>query len=225
MALGLKRPYDLLRDLTPVAQIGLGGVFLVASNDFQASNLDQLVKLVKDSPGKFTYATFGIGGTGHLTMEWFMKRTGTKLEVINYKTTVQIITDLQGGSLKLAWVDIGTSVAAINSGKIKVLAYNGPSLPAGTPRTVATMVEQGYPFDTIGWYGVFVTAGTPKPIVDRLNAEVNSVMQSPEGLKLMNTLNVPSAPPKTADQFIATVRDDLKVWSAIVRESNIKVEE
>lgn len=222
-SVGQKTPYDLMRDLTPVAQVGEGGVYLVASKDFPAADLKQFVAVVKANPDKYQYATFGNGSTGHLTMEWLKSQTGMVIGTVPYKSTVQILQDLQTGLLQVAMVDVNSSLPLIRAGKIKVLALGGTTRAPATPE-VRTMTDQGYPFNTNGWYGVFAPAHTPKEIVQRLNAAVNEALTSPEFQQLFLNLNIGSAPPKTPAAFAATMREDIKNWTAIAQTHGIQLD-
>lgn len=222
-AVGQKMPYDLMRDLTPVAQIGQGGVFLVASSDFPAADLQQFVAVVKAHPDKYQYATFGNGSTGHLTMEWLKSQTGMVIGTVPYKSTVQILQDLQTGLLQVAMVDVNSSLPMIRAGKIKALALGGTTRAPATPE-VRTMADQGYPFNTNGWYGMFAPANTPKEIVQRVNAAVNEALTAPESQQLLLNLNIGSAPAKTPAAFAATMREDIQNWTAIAKTRGIQLD-
>lgn len=223
-ALQPKLPYDLLRDLTPVAQIGAGGVFLAVAADFPASNMKEFVAAVKAHPDRYTYATWGIGSSAHLIMEGLKNSTGIGIAHVPYKSVQQILNDLQGGVLKVAFVDTTSSLPFARSGRIKLLAVSGSRRVVGSP-DVPTLTEQGYKFDTDGWYGVFVPAGTPAPVVGRLNAEINRLVTLPELRERFRQFNMPDDPPtKTPEQFAQTVRSDIAAWSAIVKANNISAE-
>lgn len=218
-----KLPYDALRDLIPVAQVGSGGNFLVVSPDFPARNLKEFVAYIKANPDAYDYASWGVGSGGHLTMESLKMQAGIKLRHVPYKTVPQILNDLQGGIVKVAFVDSSSPLQLIRTGKIRVLALSGsrrgPALPG-----LATMTEQGFPFNTDSWYGMFVPAGTPAPIVQRLNAEVNRVLADPEMRERFIQLNMSEMPPKSSEQFAQTVRSDIRTWSEVIRANHISAE-
>lgn len=222
-ALQPKLPYDLLRDLKPVAQIGSGGVFLAVSADFPASNMKEFVAEVKAHPDRYSYATWGIGSSAHLIMEGLKAGSGLTLSHVPYKSVQQILTDLQGGTVKVGFVDTTSSLPFARAGKIRLLAVTGAQRVGATPE-VATMSEQGFDFDTDGWYGVFVPAKTPPEIVARLNTEINKIVTMPALRERFRQFNMPEDPPtKTPDEFAQTVRSDIKAWTAIVKDNNIKV--
>lgn len=223
-ALQPKLPYDLLRDLAPVAQIGAGGVFLAVAADFPASNMKEFVAEVKAHPDRYTYATWGIGSSAHLIMEGLKNRTGVSIDHVPYKSVTQILNDLQGGMLKVAFVDTTSSLPFARAKKIKLLGVSGSRRVGATP-DVPTLTEQGYKFDTDGWYGVFVPIATPAPIVARLNAEINRFATLPELRERFRQFNMSDDPPtKTPEQFTQTVRSDIATWSSIVKTNNISAD-
>ena len=176
--------------------------------------------LVKANPGRYSYGTWGNGSSGHLTTEWLKKKADIKMEHIPYKTTPQIVNDLASGVLQIGWSDPGTPVPMIEAGKIKALAISGVNR---VPRTknVPTMGEQGYAFDSVGWFGVFGPANLPKPITDRLNTEINKIQASAETAKRMETMNFEPPPVKTAEEFKAIIAADVKMWVNIAKDSDI----
>ena len=212
--------YDPVKDLTPIAQTAAGGILLLVNKDVPANNLKELVALIKANPDKYSYGTWGNGSSGQLTMEWLKKQAGLKITHIPYKTTPQIINDLVSGVLQVAWSDPGTPVPMIESKQIKGIAVSGN---VRVPRTagIATMGEQGHGFDAVGWFGVFGPANLPKPITDRLNAEINKVQRSPEMAKRMEGWNLEPPPAKTPEEFKAIIARDVKLWSSIAKEANI----
>lgn len=218
-----KLPYDALRDLVPVAQVGAGGNFLVVSPDFPARDLKEFVTYMKAHPDAYDYASWGVGSGGHLTMESLKMQTGIKLRHVPYKTVPQILNDLQGGIIKVAFVDSSSPLQLIRAGKIRPLAlsgtHRGPALPG-----LATMTEQGVPFDTDSWYGMFAPAGTPAPIVQRLNAEVNRMLGDPAMRERFRQLNLAQMPAKSSEQFAQTVRSDIQAWGEVIRVNRISAE-
>lgn len=221
-ALGIKAPYDLTRDLRPVAQIGVGGVMLVVPADFPASDLKEFVSLVKRNPGKYQYATWGAGSSAHLVMESLKSQQQLEIDHVPYKTITQIARDMLGGIIQVGWMDAASAMAQIRAGKVKPLALSGsirvPQLPE-----LATMAEQGYPVGADGWYGLFAPAGVSDVIVERLNREINAAMSTPEIKKRMYEFNIANPPMKSAAQFKQTFDHDLVTWREIVVKNGITV--
>jgi tripartite-type tricarboxylate transporter receptor subunit TctC len=218
-----KMPYEPNKELTPVAVTAAGGVILSVSKDLPANNLKELVALVKAKPDAYSYGTWGAGSSGHLMMEWLQKQAGLKMTHIPYKSTPQIVNELTAGILNMGWIDPGTPVALIESKQIKGIAISG-NLRAPRTSGIGTMGEQGFPFDAVGWFGVFAPAQTPKAIVERMNAEINKVLKTPEMAKRMETMNFEPPPIKTVDEFKAILAKDLKTWQSIAQDANISME-
>ena len=212
--------YDPVKDLTPIAMTASGGILLLVNKDVPANNLKELVALVKASPERYSYGTWGNASSGHLTTEWLKKKAGLKMEHIPYKTTPQVVNDLVSGVLQIGWSDPATPVPMIEANKIKAIAISGSNRVPRT-RNVPTMGEQGYAFDSVGWFGVFGPANLPKPITDRLNIEINKVQASTEMAKRMEVMNLEPPPVKTAEEFKAIIAADIKMWTSIAKESNI----
>lgn len=212
--------YDPVKDLTPIAQTAAGGIILLVNKNVPANNLKELIALIKSSPDRYTYGTWGNGSSGHLTTEWLKKRAGIKMTHVPYKSTPQIVNDLISGVLQIGWTDPGTPVPMLESNKVKGIAISGNSR---APRTqnIPTMAEQGYPFDSVGWFGVFGPANLPKQITDRLSIEINKIQKSSEMMKRMEGLNLERPPVKTADEFKSIISHDIMTWSSIAKDSNI----
>lgn len=223
-AMPKKPPYDVLKDLTPVAQVGAGGVYLATSTDFPAGNMKEFVAHVKANPDKYSYASFGIGSSGHLVMAALENQTGMKLNHVPYKAMTAILTDLQNGNVKIAFVDTTSSTALVKAGKIKIMGVSGSARTVALP-DIATMTEQGFKFNTDGWYGLFAPRGTPAATVARLNKEINRILVSPDMTARFAQLNLSHPPLKSPEQFAQTLRDDLKAWSKIVDDNHITPED
>ncbi|QQX88114.1 tripartite tricarboxylate transporter substrate binding protein [Cupriavidus necator] len=216
-------PYDGLRDLLPVAQVGAGGNFLVVTPDFPARTLKEFVAHVLKRPDAYDYGSWGIGSGGHLTMEALKMQTGMKLRHVPYKGVAQILTDMQGGVVKVAFVDTSSSLPLIRAGKLRALAISGTRRAPATP-DIPTMTEQGYPFDADSWYGLFAPAGTSAAIVQRLNTEVARLLADAPMRERFLQLNMGMAPARSAEQFAQTVRGDVGVWGKVITANHITVD-
>jgi len=215
--------YDPIKDLTPIAQTAAGGIILSVNKDIPANSLKELVALIKAHPDRYSYGTWGLGSSGQLTMEWLKRQTGIKVTHIPYKSTPQIVNEMVSGVLQIGWTDPGTPVPMLEAKQIKGIVISGN---VRVPRTAAipTMGEQGYPFDAVGWFGVFGPANLPKPVLERLNTEINKIQKSPEMMKRMESLNLEPPPVKTPEEFKAIIANDLKVWASIAKEANVSAE-
>ncbi len=219
-----KLPFNVVKDLVAVAQIGAGGVLLVVTPDFPARDVKDFVSVVKANPNKYAYGTWGIGSGGHLAMAQLHTLTGVELTHVPYKGVPPIMTDLQGGVMNIAFVDITTSVPLVKSGKIRALGITGKHRAPAFP-DVPTMAEQGYPMTNEGWYGLFVPKGTSPQIVATLNREINRALRAPALTTRFQQLNMMAEPPLTTpDEFARTVRNDYATWTDVVKANHIKPE-
>ena len=215
------RAPDPLKALAPVAQVGAMGNVLLCTPDFPARNLGDLVKLAGSKP--LNYGTWGVGSGGHLTMEDFLGRAKVTMTHAPYKGVAPVVTDLLSNVLPLGWTDVSSVVPHVQSGKLRALAVSGPArLPLFAQ--VPTMREQGYPFDTTSWYGLFAPAGTDPAILQRLNAAVVASVKAPEFRERLQLLNMGDSPTPDVAGFRQVVADDLATWGAIVRRLGIKPE-
>jgi len=218
-----KMPYEPNKELTPVAITAAGGVVLLVNKDVPANNLRELVALVKANPDQYSYGTWGVGSSGHLMMAWLQKQAGLKMNHVPYKSTPLIVNELMAGVLPMGWTDPGTPVPMIESKQLKGIAISG-NLRAPRTSGIGTMGEQGYPFDAVGWFGVFAPAQTPRPMVERMNAEINKILKTSEMAKRMEGMNFEPPPAKSVEEFKAIVARDLKTWQTIASEANIELD-
>lgn len=171
-------PYDPVKDLTTIARIGTSPIILVARNEFPANNLKEFVAYAKTSTKPVQYGSWGLGSTGHFCGEIVAQKTGAKLDHIPYKGSAPAVTDLLGGTIQVAWLDIGSGTQAVKTGKVKALSMctrrteNFPS--------VASYKEEGVDFDQWTGWAMFGPAGMPKPIVAKLGATLEEILKEPE---------------------------------------------
>ena len=218
-----KMPYEPNKELTPVAITAAGGVILLVNKDVPANNLKELVSLVKANPDQYSYGTWGVGSSGHLMMAWLQKQAGLKMNHVPYKSTPLIVNELISGVLPIGWTDPGTPVPMIESKQLKGIAISG-NLRAPRTGGIGTMGEQGYAFDAVGWFGVFAPAQTPRPMVERMNAEINKILKTPEMAKRMEGMNFEPPPVKSVDEFKTILARDLKTWQSIASEAGIELD-
>lgn len=217
------RAQDPLKSFEPIAQVGSFGNLLVASPKVRVHNLKELIDYAKQRPGQLSYGSWGIGSGGHLTMETFLKKTNLSMTHAPYKGTAAVATDLQSGTLPVGWVDVSSQIGLVKAGRLVPLAVSGTTRMPQFP-DVPTMGEQGYPFPTTSWYGMFAPAGTPKALVDRLNQEVLRAIATPAIRERLTALNLPVAPTLTPVQFRKVVADDTLAWRRIVQATGLKPE-
>lgn len=222
-ALGYRTPYDFARDLQPVVPVVAGGILLLARPEVPADDVPGLVRLLREHPGQYPYGSWGIGSTGHLIMEALKHKEGLESDFIAYKGGGQVIQEMLAGVVPLGWADPAAALQMVRAGKLKAIAISGsfhaPQMPG-----VRTLAEQGQDLGTDGWSGIFVRRGVPAPVVERLNQEINAILQSPEIRERVNALNSPSLPMKTVAQFEDDVRRQTEIWRTLVRTYRIQVD-
>jgi tripartite-type tricarboxylate transporter receptor subunit TctC len=214
---------DFTRDFVPVAATFFGGVLLAVNPELPAKSLKELIALVKARPDELSYASWGIGSNGHLTMEWLKAQTGMRIQHVPYKGIAPILTELSTGIVKVGWVDLVGSLPFVQNGKIRVIASNGtvrtPQLP-----NVATMGEQGMPYPGTGWQGVLAPKGTPAAIVSRLHEEIDKILMTPEVRELTVKLNIEPPQSRSIEQFRELIARDLEAAKKIVADAKIQPE-
>ena len=222
-AIFAKVPFDPIKDFAPVSQICLVYLVLVVKPDFPARDLKEFVALVKANPGMYSFGSFGTGSSSHIVGEGFARRAGLDLAHVPYKGSAPMITDVLGGQVPCAWADVSTATQHIAAGKLKPLAVSGerraPLLAA-----VPTLLESGYPgFEALGWVGILLPAGTPKPIVDKYSAEMVRLVKLPEVRARLYEQNLMPVG-DNAESFARTLKRDMALWQQNVTAAGIKLQ-
>jgi tripartite-type tricarboxylate transporter receptor subunit TctC len=174
-----KLPYDPVKDLTPVAGVATTTLILVVPASLPVNNLKDLVALAKQKGGTLTYGSIGPGSVTHLDAEAFATAAGVKLTHVPYKGTGEVIPALLNGQIDMTLTAIGPSLPHIRSGKFKALAVASQNRYPVLP-DVPTFAEAGLPFEARSWFMVAVPSGTPKPVIDKIAADVRRVVETPE---------------------------------------------
>ncbi len=216
-------PYDPLKDFAPVGLIARIPLVLVVHKDVAASSVADVIALAKAAPGKLSYASPGNGGAPHLTAELFSLLSETKLLHVPYKGSGPAVADLAEGRVQMMFDGIPAFLPFIEAGKLRPLAAASlernkllPDLP--------TFAELGYKgMDVALWYGLIAPVGTPEPIVQRLNAELNKVLALPAVREAFAKQSVDAAPGSPAD-FTAFMQNELDRWGKVVKSAGIQPE-
>jgi tripartite-type tricarboxylate transporter receptor subunit TctC len=221
-ALGQKLPYDVEKDFAPVAMLGLFPLVLNASPNLGVADLKGFLELARSRPGALNYASAGVGGTNHLVFEMIAQAAGLRLAHVPYRGAALAATDVMSGQVQVMVDSLAASLQNIEGGKIKALgvttANRQPQLP-----NVPTLKEQGVDVVYPGWASFVAPAGTPEPIVARLNAAVNRALAAEPLQRRYRELVIEAAawtPAETA-RFMAQDRATL---TELVRRTGIKVE-
>jgi tripartite-type tricarboxylate transporter receptor subunit TctC len=174
-----KLPYDPVKDFTPVAGVATTTLILVVPASLPANNLKELIAVAKQKGGTLTYGSIGPGSVTHLDAEAFATAAGVKLTHVPYKGTGEVIPALLNGQIDMTLTAIGPSLPHIRSGKLKALAVASANRYPVLPE-VPTFAEAGLPFEARSWFLVAVPSSTPKPIVEKIAADVKRVVETPE---------------------------------------------
>ena len=220
-AIFTKVPYDPIKDFAPVSQICLSYLVLVVKPDFPARDLKEFVALVKATPGKYSFGSFGAGTSSHIVGEGFARRAGLDMTHVPYKGSAPMISDLLGGQVPCAWADVSTATQHIAAGKLRPLAVSGERR-APLLATVPTLLENGYPgFEALGWVGILLPAGTPQAIVDKYSAEMVRLVKLPEvRARLYDQTLMPVG--DNAESFARTLKRDMARWQQSAIAAGIK---
>lgn len=216
-------PYDVIKDFTAVASIGATQLVLVVHPSVPAKSTQELIALAKSRPGSLNYGSGGGGTVTHLAGEYFNMLAGVKIQHIPYKGSSQALTDLIGGQIHMYYSPPIVAIAHIKSGRMRALGLTGDKTIAALPG-VPLIADSGLKgFELKIWYGLLGPAGLPKPIVDRLNAEVTRILALPDIRDKLVSQGMdpfPSAP----DQFAALIKSDFAKYQKIIKSANIKLE-
>jgi tripartite-type tricarboxylate transporter receptor subunit TctC len=216
-------PYDPDRDFTPVSLLAWSPTVLVAHPSLAANNPHEFIALVRRSPGKISYASGGTGTGGHVAMEMLARDAGLQMVHIPYKGPAQAMNDVLGGQVPVTLVQVAVALPQIQAGRLKALAVPGSHRLAALPN-VPTIAEAAVPgFDVTPWFGILAPGTTPKPVVQKLAAELNKVMASPD-VRAELARTGAEAVGSSADDFAALVKKETPKWRRIVREANIREE-
>jgi len=208
-------PFDPQKDLAPVGKIGDATLIIVAHPSLPARNLQELIAYSKKEPKGLSYGTSGIGGTPHIAAELLNQQTGSNFVHVPYKGGGQAISDALGGNIPLVYTAVAGAHQYVKSGKLIAIAVSSAKRSASLP-DVPTFIESGVPgFDVSSWVGILAPAQTPRPIVDRLNRELNAALASPEVAEKLATLGI-AATPETPEAFAAQIKADLARYGKVV---------
>lgn len=216
-------PYSPTKDFEPITLIGSATVLLVTNPSVPARSVAELIALAKAKPELLTFASSGTGGVSHLIGEYFKSRAGVQMLHVPYKGDTPMITDLIGGQVSLAF---GTAVAFlphVQKGVLKALAVtsSSPSPIAPDLPTVAASGLEG--FEALQWFGILMPAGTPKPIVERLNTEIVAILKSPEIRERFTAMGIELIG-STAPEFVAFMADEALKWAKIAKDAGVKLD-
>jgi len=218
-----KMPYDHVKDFVPVVLVAGVPNVLVVNPALPVNSVADLIKLAKDKPGQINFASSGSGTSIHLSGELFRTMAGVDITHVPYKGSSPALIDLIGGQVQIMFDNLPSALPQIKAGKLRAIAVTSlkraPVLP-----DVPTISESGLPgFEASSWFGVLAPAGTPAPIVARINAEVNKWLQSAEAREKLLSQGAEAAG-GSPEQFANHIRAESEKWAKVVKASGAKVD-
>ena len=222
-ALYARLPFDTLRDIAPVAQVGSTPSLLVVGSTSKAQTALDVVALARSSPGTINYSSAGSGSTTHLAIELFASLTGAKLQHVPYKGGAPAMQAVMSGETQLMIATLPGAIPHLKSGRLRAIGITSLKRSALLPEvpTLSDAGVPGYEYET--WYGVFAPAGTPAAVVSTLNKAINQSLASPEMQAPMTRQGIDPVS-GTSQQFAALVRREVSKWTRVIREAGIKPE-
>lgn len=218
-----KLPYDPRRDFQPITLLALFPGVLVVNNNVPAKTVKELISLAKAQPGKLNYAAGTTGASAHLSGELFKTMAGVDIVHIPYKGTAAQLTSVIAGESQLTFASLPAALPHVQSGRVRALAI-GSAKRSPTLPDLPTVAESGLPgFDVSAWNGILAPRGTPRPIVDRLNAEIHRIAQLPEVKKRAAEQGAELAV-DTPEQFGAYIEAQIEKWGKVVRSSGMRAD-
>lgn len=218
-----KVPYDAVKDFTPIGMIGGTPNVLVVNSTLAPTTLREFIEYLKKNPGKLNYGSAGAGSLTHLTMELFKQQVASFMVHIPYRGIAPAFTDLIGGQTQAMFPGLAAAMPHIRSGRVRPLAVTGNSRHP-LLKDIPTMIESGFKgFDALQWYGVVGPAGIPAPVVQQLNASLESVLKAPD-LSERLAAEAVEPMPMSAEKFGEYIRSEVARWTKLARDQNIQLD-
>jgi tripartite-type tricarboxylate transporter receptor subunit TctC len=218
-----KLPYDIERDLQPVALVTTGYMLLAVSPKTDFRSVEQLIDFARKNPGRLSNASSSNGSPGHVSGELFKYMTGTDIVHIPYKGGAPAIADLISGQVQLMFESTNSIAPHVKAGRVRALAVTGTRRAISLPE-VPTLNEAGVPgYEVNAWSGIITTAGVPRPVLDRLNAAVNRAIVAPDTKARLAELGSEGGG-GTPEAFGELIRRDSAKWAEVIKRSGAKIE-
>ena len=216
-------PYDPVKDFIPVTQVASTPNVLVVNPSVPANNVREFIAYAKANPGKLNFGSGSTGSAGHLAGELFKTMAGVEMTHVPYKGAAPAMNDLVGGRIQLMFDNLASSLGQVRAGRVKALAVTTAKRTALAPE-LPTIAESGLPgFDISTWFGIFVAAGTPRDIVDRLHADFTRALAAPEVRERMLSLGAEPVGNRP-EEFAAYIRGEADKYARVIKASGAKAD-
>ncbi len=216
----MKLPYDPLKDFAPISRVAISPSVLAAAPALPINTLPEFVSLVKSNPGKHSIGSYGPGTSAHLQGALLNLQSNLDLTHVPYQGGAQLVTALMGGQLSSAFLDAGSSKQHLS--KFKLMGVTGTERLSWLPN-VPTLKEQGFhSYEPMGWFGLLLPAGTPKPVVDKFSVETQRILKLPDVREKIEGMGlIPGG--ETPDNFAKVMKSDADIYARIIREAKISL--
>ena len=220
---GAQLPYDALKDFSPLVLAANTQNVLTVRNDLPVNNVRELLDYARKNPGKLNYGSTGSGSSNHLSMELLMRMTDTKMTHIPYKGSAPATLAMLSGEIDVLFDNMPNVLQQLKAGKMKAIAVTGTQRAALFP-SIPTVAESGVPgFEVNVWFGMQLPAGTPKPLVERMNRDIVRILKETEVVKKFRDQGV-EVIASTPAAFSQLLQSEVVKWTQVIRDANIKVE-
>lgn len=220
-----KLKFDPITDITPVIQISQGPMVLLVNPGLKIKTVAELLARARAKPGDITFASAGLGSVTHMAGEYFASTAKVKMTHVPYKGTSPALIDTISGQTNVFFSSPASALTHVESGKLVALGVTTlKRAPGATYAKVPTIAEAGLPgYEAVLWHGLIGPKGVPKPVVERINKEIAAALANKDAIEKLETDGVAPAG-GSADQFAALIKQDIALWSKVVKDGNIKVE-
>jgi tripartite-type tricarboxylate transporter receptor subunit TctC len=216
-------PYDTVKDFAPIGLVGSSQFALVANPKLGVNTLPELIAYIKTRDGELSFASSGASTPHHLFMEMFLKMIGAKAQHVPYRGSVAALTDVISGHIPFMIVDLAVAIPAINEGKVKAFGVTSTARIKALP-DLPTIAEAGVPgYGGTAWFSIVAPAGTPRPIIDKLNQILTVFISRPDTQDKMNALAI-TPWTSTPDELAQFIPAEIKKWAQVVKDAGITPE-
>jgi tripartite-type tricarboxylate transporter receptor subunit TctC len=216
-------PFNPQKDLAPIVVIASVPNVLLVNNKLPVKNAKELIAFAKANPGKLSGGSSSIGGSPHLALESMKATYGLDIVHVPYKGSAPALQDLIGGQISMMFDNLPAALQLINGGQVRALGVTTLKRTASAPE-IPTLDESGMKgFDSQGWFALLAPAGTPAPILDRINVEANRIISTPEFRERMTKVGADTVG-GSIDEFRARIKSETERWGKVIEAANIKAE-
>lgn len=217
-----KLPYDPLKDFIAVSKVVSSPYLMVVPTNSAYDSVKSYVDAAKASPGKLTFASYGIGSPVHIVGELLKQETGVDIVHVPYKGGAPALIDVMGGVVDTYFANAASAMSYIRGEKLKALATTAAKRSSDLP-DVATMTEQGVKMDVSEWNGIFAPAGTPEPVISKLSQAIGTALKDPATIRQLNNLGM-QVEGSSPEAFKSFITNELTRWDAVAKKNNIRLD-